>query len=252
MTTKNEDLVIRGNEVFARTEYLTPMGDMDRLIHEVLGKGQYSFLPIMFPPLLRTWTLGTWFANEPSGKTVLTFTEVAYFPLPGAAQIQYGDGDEWQIQPIPDDGYTGYRTWDNPKWTPPEGCRMFVMLPWILELRQIDTNPYMFVVENGTDPYMFKFPNIFDTGRICVGSSFRNRNDEDVSATDNIPLAHIKHGLDLIRTTRMNNDLRKNDNEFARWDEDFNQINLPVLPKHKNTVTDERIIEFTKWIKSHG
>lgn len=235
--TKTNRLVLKGDQIFREDVFLTPVGDIGNIIDTKLKENTYFFLPMYLPPMLKKWVKGHWFGSDPLQKQLLCFTEVEYIPLKGAK--------------LDDDGILelegeGTRDFDQ-KWTPPKGVRPFIMISWDLNLKQI-TQPILFMLVSGvSDPVTPNIPNVFDTGKICTGSSYKNRNDTDVLNTDNYPLHHIKYGLDCLHESPMNKDLRGNDNEFMQWDSDGEQREIPLKSTHFKKVSDERVVHFFKW-----
>lgn len=256
--TSNKELIIRGDDVFSRESFETPLGGIEELLQEHLQNGLVSYINLKFPPVLSKWTTGTYFGQHKNH--LLAYFEVSYFPLTGSCLQKTGDYVNTYIfatktlQQMEELGYDRLNIREqegHPKWTFPEALTAYIMIPFELETNAV-SEPYFFTLNENFEPMMPKFPNIFDTGRICTGESFGNRNDADVRRTDKVPLLHLKYALNAIHEAPINNDLRQADSEFAQWDLDGKQKDLPLNSHHYHQITDDRIVQFAKWRKENA
>lgn len=243
--TQSDEIVLQGDQLFRRDSFLTPIGDINQIIDTKLKEKNHTFLPLQLPPMMKKWAKGHWFATDPLQKELLCFTEIEYIPFKGARLDSEGTLVFFRAGEDP----TPFRDFEE-KWTPPSGIRTFVMIPWDLETRSIRL-PYIFMLPpSAQGPVSPKIVNVYDNGQICTGNNYKNRNDEDVKSTDNLPLHHIKYGLNCLHEAPANPDLRDNDRQYMQWDEEGVQIDLPFNSSDWRTVTDVRIVEFYKWFTS--
>lgn len=243
--TQSDEIILQGDQLFRRDSFLTPIGDINQIIDTKLKEKNYSFLPLQLPPMMKKWAKGHWFGTDPLQKELLCFTEIEYIPFKGARLDENGtlvffrNGDD----PTP------FREFEE-KWTPPSDVRTFIMIPWLLEDKRISA-PYIFMLPpSAQGPVTPKIANVHDNGQICTGSDYKNRNDEDVEVRDNLPLHHIKYGLNCLHEAPANPDLRDNDRQFMQWDENGLQRDLSFNSSHWRSVTDVRVVEFYKWFTS--
>ena len=243
--TQSDEIVLQGDQLFRRDSFLTPIGNINQIIDTKLKEKNYDFLPLQLPPMMKKWAKGHWFGTDPLQKELLCFTEIEYIPFKGARLDEEGTLVFFRDDEDP----TLFRKFEE-KWTPPSDVRTFVMVPWLLGNKAIST-PYIFMLPpSAQGPVAPKIPNVHDNGKICTGTDYKNRNDEDVKNTDNLPLHHIKYGLNCLHEAPANPDLRDNDRQYMQWDEDGVQIDIPFNSSHWRSVTDVRVVEFYKWFIS--
>lgn len=243
--TQSHEIILQGDQLFRRDSFLTPIGDVNRIIDTKLKEKAYSFLPLQLPPMMSKWTKGHWFGTDPLQKELLCFTEIEYIPFKGA-RLNHGGFLAFFHRNI---DRSDYREFEE-KWTPPPGVRTFIMIPWELGMMRI-RKPLLFMLPpSAQGPVTPNIPNVHDNGDICTGGDYRNRNDEDVKALDNFPLHHIKYGLNCLHDAPANSDLRDNDADFMQWDDDGVQVLLPFTSSHWRAISDARIVEFYKWFTS--
>jgi len=245
--THSTELVIQGDQVYSRDSFMTPVGGINQLIQEHLSKGLASFINLKLPPLLSKWTTGTWIGEL--NKTLLAFCQIDSIPLKGSQQYKQSN-DTWTLHLGPiGDNTDHYRPHINdPKMY--MKYPTFVMIPFKIRENAL-TDPFLFSVIEGKARTL-NLPNIFETGRICTGHSYSNRNDAEILKTDKQPLVHIKYGLNQLHEAPVNGDLRGNDREFLQWDDEGNQKDIEIQVSHTHTITDDRIIQFVKWRSENG
>ena len=258
--TVTEELVIRGDEVFKSETFLTPLGPMDQMIREAFVEDTYSFLPLTVPPMMSKWVTGHFLGTAPNGKDILCFNEVEYFPFKGG-HLYKRDGQENHTLITPPQyrdsssvrAHASYKEIDHLNWKIPTDYRGFVLTPFNERRLKI---PYFFLIKRDySEAVIPNIPNIYGSGKICTGDSYKNRNDADVHSSDNVPLHHIKHGLNILHEAPCNNDLREGaDTEFMQWDAEGNSIVTAfdtTRSQIASQVTDVRIVEFFKWIRTN-
>lgn len=254
-----DELIIRGGQVFNREIFESPIGDIEKLLEEACIPQTHKILPIQFPSLLRNeWCMGHWFGMTPKNEA-LVFTEIQYIPFPDAHAVVSGDcyildfirsadisSTQWETQ----EGQTRptrLRMDNCPKWYPPADCRFFIMYqPYMV---QSTYPPMMFMLhKDEVEPIIPKIPNVFDTGNICTGNTFNRACEAEASVFDK-----TKAALDTIRIAPANSDLRENDASFIQWK--LNDEGHPIqqlIPWEKRfgkNATDSRILEFTQMIR---
>lgn len=248
--TSETNLVIRGDQILRQDIFFTPVGDINEIIQNKLQEAKTEFLPLVFPPILSKWVSGHFFATTPNKNQLLCFSKINYVPLKGCKLVPVGC--HLILSPSDCENHRN-RTDFNEKLQIPEGMEAFVMIPWNIE-QNASSEPYMFFLHGADkEPVCPKLPNYFDTGKICTGGSYQNRNDGDVTRTDRLPLHHIKYLLNSIHEAPTNSHLRNNDTEFARWNpETKEQIQVPWSSSHYYTVTHALVLEFQSWYFQHG
>lgn len=243
--TQSNEIILQGDQLFRRDSFLTPIDDINRIIDTKLKEKTYSFLPLQLPPMMSKWVKGHWFGTDPQQKDLFCFTEIEYIPFKGARIDEEGTLVFFRAGEDP----TPFREFEE-KWTPPSDTQTFIMIPWSLQTMRIRKPMIFMLPPSAQGPVTPKISNVHDNGDICTGEDYKNRNDEDVKTTDNLPLHHIKYGLNCLHEAPANPDLRENDTHFMQWDENGVQRELPFNSSHWRPVTDVRIVEFYKWCTS--
>lgn len=240
-TTEFHEIVLQGNEVFSRNSFLTPLGNIDKLILEKLKEPAYQFLPLCFPPMIDNWTLGHWFGEDQYSEDILCFTEISYVPLKGAKLDP--QGHLYLRRQIPMIEEDELRYFDE-KWTPPHPVRTFLFTPYSPKMAKLG-DPYIFACNHPSQgPMSPKIPNVYNTGRICPGREY-------MAYTSRPTIESIKCGLECIKDSLVNIDLRSIDKEFMQWDDNLKQIEIPFNTHHYNDITDARIVAFYSWARKN-
>jgi hypothetical protein len=250
-TVKHTDeLIIRGNQVYSREYFESPLGNIEKLLDEACNPKTHKILNLMFPSVLRnSWCIGHYFAETPKG-FIFVITEIEYFPFPDSHVIS--TGTEYTLAPYPAaacaevDFENGLRNTMGhcPKWYPPKNARFF-----LLTSPQSYDEPHFFMIHSDyEEPLVPRIPNVFNTGRICTGESYFPSIEREETVFDKTRAA-----LDNIRNAPANKDLRENDQLFIKWKKNDEGILKPVdvawMESYSYNATDERILEFTKTIR---
>ena len=245
----SDELIIRGDQVFSREYFESPLGNVEELLEEACIQKTHKILNLMFPSILRNpWSIGHYFAETPQGEHFV-FTEIEYFPFPDSHAVKREEFYYLCPAPAasasPRDFETGEcdAMGNCPKWYPPKNARFFLMTG------NHRLEPFFFMIHlDYEEPIVPKIPNVFNTGRICTGDSYEFcvRVEQDI-------FNKTRAALDSIRTSPANGDLRENDMDFIKWEKNdegaMNPVDIEWKSSFGRNATDERIIEFTKTIR---
>ena len=255
---QENELVIKGDHLYKRESFLSPLGNIDHLLNERMKQDVISFLPLKFPPLLSKWVNWTIFGQLK--KQLYLISSIQYFPLNGAGMVKNAEGI-YRLQ-------TALRHGDLPenttlfsgpaKWDFPENYKAFVMVPMAAN-HQLEAPSLFGVLSESISPVTPKLPNIYADGKICTGSSYRSPNESTaIQENPENTLMYFKHALNNIHSAPINSDLRVEsvDHKFLQWtkenDEPEVQLQIPLENKHTYEITDDRIIQFVTWAKENG
>ncbi len=266
----NKQIILRGNTAVVQEVFETEIGDVGDILKKAYKEDHYQFLPLGFPALHKGWAQQTILGSTPNGDTLLSFTQINYFPMADTwlkrAVINGERKDHYLFSGNPKDAegnvtqasyenYFGGNTdledddfikLETSKWDFHKEYTAWVMIPF--NNGQIKT-PYIFVTDTDHNPFIPNLPNVHGGGDICTGGTYRY----SLPGTTHV-LQKIQSGLNCIHDAPPNNDLRNVPSEYAtvQWDKDGNTLETTPHADFYRGATDERIIEFVKWMKTKG
>ena len=272
--TKQEEIILRGDKAFVREVFETEVGGVDKILRNAQKEDVYQFLPMTFPPMIPDWPVETILGSTPRGNKLLAFTRINYWPMCDSKMYRptiNGELQDYFIysgNPRDDNGAITperiQRYWDeaeglvdnparvmyipNNGWKIPEEYTCWLMVQY--ERGSIQRTPYVFMMDKDHIPKVPHFPNVYGGGDICAGRDFGQSNFEEVH-----PLQKLRSALKVLHDAPPNNDLRDNfaaETRVMRWDLEGNQITPENFTGFFRTVTDERIMEFSTWMKEKG
>lgn len=272
---KEDEFIIRGDNIIRREVFEVNMGQQRELLASLQSNASLQFTPLrIYPADDLNGFIDHHFVGYHDSEYVI-FTKINFFPLYGAHLTQkdltaeqvedgvhilectdYRRADENQLsdRQLETKRTTVYMDDEPLKWAPDpsSNVELYIMNTWHQSSRSLSQQPRIFARNvNNNSYFTLRLPNVYDNGVICVGYGWRRLNRPNSADALIKPLAQAEHALRQIRDVPCNSDLyhRNLTQLFAQWDKNGKQ--LPILgeinPAARCTVSNEWITQFMEW-----